>query len=111
METVTLDEQGGTYALPWAASPVSPIVSSHQLPHALADVDRLDLLGLEAEIAGPDSRGLSGQQPIGALSHARAFAVEPLLAGGLTQNGILVIIHLTPTGTTRVHQAWGRLGP
>lgn len=91
-------------------SPASPIVSGHQLPHALADVDRLNLLGLEAEIAGPDSRGLGGQQPIGALSHACALTVEPLLAGGLTQNGILVVIHLAPTGTTWIHQAWGRLG-
>jgi hypothetical protein len=37
--------------------------------------------------------------------------VEPLLAGGFTQNGILVVVHLTPTGTTWVYQAWGRLGP
>lgn len=33
----------------------SAIIGSHQLPHALADVDGLDLLGLEAEVAGPDS--------------------------------------------------------
>lgn len=91
---------------PW---PASPIVSSHQLPHTLPDVHRLDFLGLEAEIASPDSRGLGGQQPVCALRHACAFSVEPLLAGGLTQDGILVIIHLTATGATWVHQAWGRL--
>lgn len=110
-ETATLGEQGGTYALPWVSAPASPIVGSHQLSHALADVNRLDLLGLEAEITGPDGRGLGGQQSIGALGHARALSVEPLLAGGLAQNGILVIIHLTPTRTTRIHQARRRLGP
>lgn len=110
-ETIILEDQGGTYALSWVTSPVSAVIGSHQLPHALADVDRLDLLGLEAEIAGPDCRGLSGQQPIGTLSHACALSVEPFLAGGLTQNGILVVVHLTPTGTTRIHQAWRRLGP
>lgn len=89
----------------------SPIISSHQLSHALSDVHRLDLLGLEAEVTGPDSRGLSGQQPVGTLSHAGALPVEPLLTGGLTQNGILVIVHLTSTGTTWIHQAWRRLGP
>lgn len=98
-------------ALPWAASPASPIIGSHQLPHALTDVDRLDLLGLEAEIAGPDGRGLRGQQPVGALSHASALAVEPLLAGSLTQNSVLVVVDLAPTGTAWIHQAWGRLGP
>lgn len=89
----------------------SPIVGSHQLAHALTDVDRLDLLGLEAEITGPDGRGLGGQQAVGTLGHAGALTVKPLLAGGLTQNGILVIVHLAPTGTARVHQARGRLGP
>ena len=68
-------------------APASPIVSGHQLPHALAYVDRLNLLGLEAEIAGPDSRGLGGQQPVGTLSHARALTVEPLLAGGQPAKG------------------------
>lgn len=93
---------------PWLAS---PIVSSHQLPHTLADVHRLDLLGLEAEIAGPDGRGLGGQQPVGALRHAGALPVEPLLAGSLTQDGVLVIVHLAATGAARIHQARGRLRP
>lgn len=107
----TLQEHGGKGALPQAMVLESPIVSSHQLAHALSDVDRLDLLGLEAKITGPDGRGLRGQQAIGTLGHASALAVKPLLAGGLTQNGILVIIHLATAGTTGVHQAWGRLGP
>lgn len=107
----TLQEHGGKGALPQAVALESPIVSGHQLAHALSDVDRLDLFGLEAEITSPDGRGLGGQQAVGTLGHAGALAVEPLLAGGLTQDGILVIVHLAPTGTTRVYQAWGRLGP
>lgn len=98
-------------ALPWATWPASPVVGGHQLPHALADVHRLDLLGLEAEVTGPDGGGLGGQQPVGVFCHACALAVEPLLAGGLTQNGVLVIVHLTAAGTTGVHQAWRGLGP
>lgn len=107
----TLQEHGGKGALSQAMVLESPIVSSHQLAHALSDVDRLDLLGLEAKITGPDGRGLGGQQAVGTLGHAGALAVKPLLAGGLTQNGILVIIYLTTAGTAGVHQAWGRLGP
>ena len=107
----TLQEHGGKGALSQAMVLESPIVSSHQLAHALTDVDGLDLLGLEAEITGPDGRGLGGQQAVGTLGHAGALAVKPLLAGGLTQNGILVIIYLTTAGTAGVHQAWGRLGP
>lgn len=57
---IPLQEHGEQCAFPQATALGSPIVSSHQLPHALSDVDRLDLLGLEAEITGPDSRGLGG---------------------------------------------------
>lgn len=57
---IPLQGHGEQCASPQATTLQSPIVSSHQLPHALSDVDRLDLLGLEAEITGPDSRGLGG---------------------------------------------------
>lgn len=76
----TLLERGGKGALPQAMALESPIISSHQLAHALSDVDRLDLLGLEAEITGPNGRGLGGQQAVGTLGHAGALAVKPLLA-------------------------------
>ena len=91
-----MQEHGGKGSLPQAIALQSPNISSHHLAHALSYIDRLDVLGLVSKITGPDSRGLGGQQAVGTLGHEGATVVKPLLAGSLTQNGVLAIAHLAP---------------
>lgn len=72
----------------------SPLIGGHQLSEALAYIHGLNILGLEAEIAGPHGRALSGQEAVRRLGEARAVSVEPALARRLAKNSLLVVVDL-----------------
>lgn len=63
----------------------------------------LSSLLLHAGVTAPHRRGLRRQEVVGRLCHSGANSVEPLLTGGLAQDGLLVIVDLIQTYPAGVH--------
>lgn len=89
----------------------SPIIGGHKLPHGLPDVHGLNVLGLQAVIAGPHGGGLSCQQTVGTFGHPRALSVEPFLTGGFAQNGVLVVVDLVAARSAGIDESRRGLVP
>lgn len=81
------------------------------MPHWLADVHGLNVLGFQTVIARPHGRGLPRQQTVGTFGHPRALAVEPLLTRGFAQDGVLVVVDLVAARPAGINKSWRGLVP
>jgi len=72
------------------------------------ELDKRDVLLVEALVTHPLGVDLLGEEVEGGLRQARAHSVEPEVAARLTQNCLIIVVHLFMTDAAGIY--WWSVG-